>query len=353
MQGASLHPAAQLHAFSVALLRALEVPAADAALVADCLVAANLNGVDTHGVARLPTYLRRLAQGAINPRAVPRVVREFAATAVIDGDNGLGPLAAHLGMQEAIARAKLHGVSYVTVRASNHFSYAAWYCEQAAAAGLMGLCSSGGEPTVAPWGGSQAFFTNSPVAFAAPTSGEPLVVDLATSVASRGNILLAELLGQPIPSDWALDAEGQPTTDAAAALKGSVLPMGGAKGYALIVALEVLNSVLAGGAMAPEVKSQAAQDGKPAGVSHFFIAIHPEALMARDDYLARIDALLARARAAPRADPDHPIRLPGERRRQVAAERSARGIPLPAKLVEELCGAAQRHAAAAEHLLRS
>lgn len=351
MQGARLYPAAQLHAFSVAVMRALEVPAANAALVAECLVAANLNGVDTHGVARLPTYARRLAQGAITPHAVPRVVREFSATAVVDGDNGLGPLAAHLGMQEAIARARAHGVSYVTVRDSNHFSYAAWYCEQAAAAGMMSLCSSGGEPTVAPWGGSQAFFTNSPLAFGAPTSREPLIVDLATSVASRGNILLADLLGQAIPADWALDAKGQPTTDAAAALKGSVLPMAGAKGYALIVALEVLNSVLAGGAMAPEVKSQAAQDGQPAGVPHFFMAIHPEALMDRGEYLARIDALFARVRAAPLADPQHAIRLPGDRRRQVAAERSARGVPLPAKLVEELRGVAHRHAVAAEQLL--
>lgn len=348
---ATRYPAARLHEFSVAALRSLDVPTDHAALVADCLVAASLHGVDTHGMARLPTYLRRLAQGAINARGEPRVVREFAATAVVDGDNALGPLAGHVGMREAIERARRFGIGYVAVRASNHFSYAAWYCEQAAAQGMMGLCSSGGEPTVAPWGGRQAFFTNSPLAFAAPTSTDPLVVDLATSVSSRGNILLAELLGQPIPADWALDADGQPTTDPALALKGSVLPMGGAKGYALIVALEVLNSVLADGVMAPDVKSQAAQDGLPAGVPHCFIAIHPEAMMERAAYLARIDALLERARAAPRADPAHPIRLPGERRRQIAAERAAAGIPLPAKLVDELRAAAQRYAAPAAPLL--
>jgi LDH2 family malate/lactate/ureidoglycolate dehydrogenase len=351
MQSDARYDVARLHGFCAAALEALQVPPAHAALVADCLVAANLHGVDTHGMARLPTYLRRLAQGAINPRAEPRVAREFAATAVVDGDNGLGPLVGHVAMRDAIERARKHGIGYVAVRASNHFSYAAWYCEQAAAQGMMGLCSSGGEPTVAPWGGKHAFFTNSPLAFAAPTSAEPLVVDLATSVSSRGNILLAELLGKPIPPDWALDAEGHPTTEATAALKGSVLPMGGAKGYALIVALEVLNSVLAGGAMAPDIKSQAAQDGLPAGVPHCFIAIHPDALMEREEYLSRIDALCARTRQAPLADAGQPIRLPGERRRQIAAERAAAGIPLPAKLIDELRAAAERYAPSAAGLL--
>jgi LDH2 family malate/lactate/ureidoglycolate dehydrogenase len=345
------YAAADLHRFCVAALHALDVPPAHAGRVADCLVAANLHGVDTHGMARLPTYLRRLAQGAINAQGVPRVVREFAAVAVVDGDNALGPVAGYAGMQEAMARARRHGIGYVTVRASNHFSYAAWYCEQAAAQGLMGICSSGGEPTVAPWGGKHAFFTNSPLAFAAPTSTEPLVVDLATSVSSRGNILLADLLGQPIPGDWALDRDGRPTVDAAAALQGSVLPMGGAKGYALIVALEVLNSVLAGGAMAPDVGSQAAQDGLAAGVPHFFIAIDPRALMDSADYLARIDTLLAKTRAAPAADPSQPIRLPGERRRQTARDRAGAGIPMPAKVIDELLAAADRHAPAARGLL--
>lgn len=341
----------RLHAFCCTALQALGVQADKAAIVADCLVAANLNGVDTHGMARLPTYLRRIAQGAINPKGHPAVATEHAAVAVLDGDNALGPVAAQAGMAEAIARARHHGVSYVTVRRSNHFSYAAWYCEQAAAQGLMGLCSSGGEPTVAPWGGKKAFFTNSPLAFAAPTSHEPLVVDLATSVSSRGNILLANLLGQAIPADWAIDENGQATTDAAAALKGSVLPMGGAKGYALIVALEVLNSVLAGGAMAPNVGSQAAQDGAAADVSHFFIAIDPKALMDQATYLARIDALVADTKDAPLAHCASAIRLPGERRRGIARERNANGIPIPVKVVEELLAAATKFAPDAKGLL--
>jgi LDH2 family malate/lactate/ureidoglycolate dehydrogenase len=351
MEAARRFPATQLHDYCRVALQARGVAAGDAGVVADCLIAANLNGVDTHGVARLPIYLRRLAQGAINSKAQPSFVARHGATAVLDGDNGLGPVVARLGMTEAIARAREHGVSYVTARRSNHFSYAAWYCEQAAAEGLMGLCSSGGEPTVAPWGGKKAFFTNSPLAFAAPTRHEPLVVDLATSVSSRGNILLADMLGQSIPADWAIDAEGRATTNAAAALKGCVLPMGGAKGYALIVALEILNSMLAGGATAPNVGSQAAQDGAAAGVSHFFIAIDPIAMMEKEIYLDRMDALLNATKVAPSADSALPIRLPGERRRDVARERRDHGIPIPSKIVDELRAAAEKFAPDAKEYL--
>lgn len=340
------YAAADLETFCRQALEALGVSAADAATVAACLISASLHGVDTHGIARLPTYMRRMAQGAINAGGRPVVVGGKGASAVIDGGNALGPVAATAAMAEAIRRAKEFGVSYITVRSSNHFSYAAYYCEQAAAQGLIGMCSSGGEPTIAPWGGVNAFFTNSPLALAAPTSGRPIVVDLATSVSSRGNILLADLLGHSIPPDWALDSKGEPTTDAAAALKGSVLPLGGAKGYALIVALEVLNSILAGGATAPDVGSQAGQDGRAADVSHFFLVIDPESIMDRQVYLERIDRLAANSRSATARDPSSPVRMPGDRRRETADERAANGIPVPLKLIEELKAAAQKYAPA-------
>lgn len=344
-------PARALRSFCEALLQALAVPQAGARLVADCLVSANLQGVDTHGMARLPTYARRLREGAIDPKAQPRIATQRGATAIVDGANALGPIAACLAMDVAVQGAREFGIGYTGVRNSNHFSYAAYYCERAAAAGMVGLCSSGGEPTVAPWGGVDAFYTNSPIALAAPTSAEPLVVDLATSVSSRGNILLAKLLGQPIPEGWAVDAQGKPTTDAVAALAGSVLPMGGAKGYALIVALEVLNGVLSGGPFAPHVGSQAAKDGKPAGVPHFFLAIDPEALVGRQAFLERMDALVQATRSARSADPQAPVLVPGERRRAVAAARSREGIPLPEELRAELLSLAAAHAPGAKDYL--
>ena len=343
--------AAALRRFCEAVLTQVDVPDAAAGLVADCLVSANLRGVDTHGVVRLPTYVRRIQQGAIDPRAEPFVAVRRGAVAIVDAANALGPIGAAKGMELAIACARESGIGYVGVRNSNHFSYAAYYCELAANAGMIGLCSSGGEPTVAPWGGIDAFYTNSPVALAAPTSTTPLVVDLATSVTSRGNITLARLLGQTIPEGWAVDATGRPTTDPAAALCGSVLPMGGAKGYALIVALEVLNGVLTGGAFAPEVGSQAAKDARAAGVPHFFLALDPAALIGRQPFLERMDRLVRATHAARASDPAAPVRLPGERRCQVAAERGRDGIPVPHEVRTELLSLAERYAPTAKELL--
>lgn len=340
-----------LRRFCETVLAGVGVPPEAAAVTADCLVSANLQGVDTHGIARLPTYLRRIKQGAIDPRGEPRIDSERGATAILDGANALGPVAGTTAMDVAVRLARHFGIGYAGVRNSNHFSYAAYYCERAARAGTVGVCSSGGEPTVAPWGGVTPFYTNSPIALAAPTSGEPLVVDLATSVSSRGNILLAKLLGKPIPEGWAVDAQGRPTTDAAAALSGSVLPMGGAKGYALIVALEVLNGVLTGGPYAPKVGSQAAQDGKPAGVPHFFMALDPDALIGREAFLERMDALVDSTRSATPSNPEQPILMPGERRRRIAAERSSAGIPLPDELRAELLTIARNDAPVAEALL--
>ena len=340
-----------LRCFCEVVLAGVGVPEKAAALAADCLVTANLQGVDTHGVARLPTYVRRIKEGAIDPRGEPRIVSRHGATAIVDGANALGPVAAAAAMDIAVTSARDLGVGYVGVRNSNHFSYAAYYCERAAREGIVGVCSSGGEPTVAPWGGIDALYTNSPIALAAPTSGDPLVVDLATSVSSRGAILLAKLLGKPIPEGWALDAQGGPTTDAAAALLGSVLPVGGAKGYALIVALEVLNGVLTGGPYAPNVGSQAAKDGKPAGVSHFFLALNPDALIGQQLFLERMDALVNATRSARPSNAEQPVLVPGERRRIVAAERSRAGIPLPEELLSELLGMASRHAPAAKEYL--
>ena len=340
-----------LRRFCEALLTSVDVPRLAAGVVADCLVSSNLHGIDTHGVARLPTYIRRINEGAVDPRGEPTIASRRGAVGLVDGANALGPIAATKAMDLAVQLAREFGIGYVGVRNSNHFSYAAYYCERAAQAGMVGICSSGGEPTVAPWGGVDAFYTNSPIALAAPTRSEPVVIDLATSVSSRGNILLAKLLGKPIPVGWAVDAQGRPTTDAEAALRGSVLPMGGAKGYALIVALEVLNGVITGGTYAPKVGSQAAKDGKPAGVPHFFIALDPDPLIGREQFLERMDDLVKATRAARPADPMRPILVPGDRRRAIAAERRETGIPLPDEVRAELRVLADRHAATARDLL--
>ena len=325
----------KLRSFAETIVFRLGTSKRDARQIADCLVAADLRGIETHGVARLPLYSRRIVSGAVNPR--PKAVKYSSrgAAVAIDGDNGPGPVIGTFAMREAIRRARRYGVGWAGVRNSNHFAHASYYCEAACAVSMIGLASSSGEPSIAPWGGISPFFANNPFALAAPTSTTPVVVDMATSVTARGRIILARQKGTAIPEGWAMDAAGEPTTDPAAALAGSVLPMAGAKGYALIVALEILSGVLTGGAFAPAVHSQ--QDMKhAAGAGQFFVAIDPTAFMDREEFFQRMDRLMEGVHSAPRRSGVDKILLPGERRQSILTENTAKGIPIHPNILAEL-----------------
>ncbi len=233
-------------AFGARVVRAAGARPRDAEKILHLLVEANLQGVDSHGVARLPFYVRRMAKGLINPRPRPRVVRARGACTLLDADNGLGVLVGQQAMDRAVRQARRFGLATVVVRDSNHYGAAGIHCQRAAASGLIGLSTSNGEACLPPWGGRRPFFSNNPFALAAPARRFPVVVDFATSVATRGTLMLARQTGTPIPDGWALDAEGRPTTDPAAASSGSLLPIAGPKGYALAMALEVPYGLLGG-----------------------------------------------------------------------------------------------------------
>jgi LDH2 family malate/lactate/ureidoglycolate dehydrogenase len=334
------------------IFRTIGVPLRDARTVAACLISANLEGVDTHGIARLPAYARRIAGRLANPQPKLRIVRARGGAALMEGDNGLGPVVGVAAMDEAIRRARRYGIAWVGVRNSNHFSYGGFYCARAAGRKMIGLASSSGEPCVAPWGGRIPFFSNNPFALAAPTRTEPIVVDMATSVTSRGHILIARQIGQAIQPGWAIDRAGRPTTDVDAALAGSVLPMAGPKGYALIVALEILTGVLTGGEFAPRVRSQYNDWRRKTGIGQFFAAIDPGVFMPRRQFLERISRLIADVHRSPRQPYVREILLPGERRRRVSLERRRQGIPLHPSIVNELEALAREIGAPVERLLR-
>ena len=322
--------------FGAALLRAAGARPADADRIIHILVEANLQGVDSHGVARLPFYIRRMVKGLINPRPRPRVVRARGACALLDADNGLGVLVGHEAMGRAMRLARRFGVATVVVRNSNHYGAAGIHCERAAARGLIGLSTSNGEACLPPWGGRRPFFSNNPFALAAPTRGFPVVVDFATSVATRGSLMLARQTGTPIPQGWALDAEGRPTTDPAAAASGSLMPIAGPKGYALAMALETLCGLLGGGEYGPGVKSLFANWNEPTRTTHFFQAIDPGAFLPPTLFLDRMDEMVAQIRMAPRSSGVEGIRVPGERRHRLRTERQRQGIPLHPRIAEEL-----------------
>jgi len=318
---------AELRHLAAAALTAREVPDPDAALVADSLVEAELAGQPTHGLLRLPFLLDRLQAGLINPRPAFRTRIDRAATAMLDADNGLGPLAGAHAVTLAAERASVAGVGVVAVRRSNHLGSLAFYLRRLAGLGMVGMAFSNTPPAMPPPGGSRPYLGTNPIAAGFPTSGEPVIVDMATSQVARGHVLQAARMGEPIPEGWALDAAGQPTTDPQAAIGGSLVPLGGDKGFALALLVEVLSGVLSDAAVGPDVSGTVTASDRESNVGHCFVAIDPGAIA--PGFTARMDRLAADLRRMGG-------RVPGDRRHAERARRAAEGIELSDTLLAEL-----------------
>lgn len=325
------------------ILVAHEVPENDAQRVAQCLVLADLRGLASHGVSRLPIYLERLRNGLVNPRPALELQVPAPACANLDGDNGLGFVVATRAMEAAIERADNYGIGMVTAHRSTHFGMAACYLLQAIEAGYIAFVLTNASPGMPVWGGKTPLLGTSPFAFGAPGSGDTpaVVLDMATSVVARGKIRRAAANGEPIPEGWALDKEGNPTTDAQKAYEGVVLPLGGPKGSGLSLMMEVMCGVMSGAAFGGAVGNQYHDFDKPQNVGHCFIAIRPEVFVA-GDYAQRMAELDTRIKAGPLLDPSAPILLPGELEAQREAERRQSGIVLGASDIEALRNEAKR-----------
>ena len=330
--------AEELRTFAQAVLAAVGLSAEDAATTAWALVEANLEGIDTHGISRLALYARRVKAGLAAARPVLNWTHPAPALALLDADNALGPVAAVAALDEAVRLAKDLGVGMVAVAHTNHAGAFAVYTERAAAQGCLALLVGNTPPAVPPWGGKHAFLGTNPLAFATPgpiPADPPVVIDMATSVVARGHIIMAARQGQPIPDGWAIDAEGQPTNDAHAALAGAVLPMAGAKGYALGLMIEILSSVLSGSSWGPHVRSPYDDWSAPTDAGLWCLAIDLQPLMSTETYAQRLGGLLTALHAEPPA-PDQHIRIPGERRAEVRARRTELGIPIDPATQAEL-----------------
>lgn len=326
---------ARLRNFCEEVLARLGVPAEDAAFVADSLVRANLEGADSHGISRLGIYVRRLKEGRISARPEVRIERSGSVLRV-DGDNGLGQVVSHRALNEAVPVARETGIVGIGARNSNHFGTAAYYCQMACREGMALIATTNTPPGIAPWGGKEAYFGTNPIAFGFPTrSGPPVIVDMSSSVVARGKIILADKEGVEIPEGWAIDEEGKETTDPASALKGAMLPLGGAKGYALAFAVEMMSGVLSGAAFGPHVGSIYADGGSAANVGHNFILLDVSRWMQAEDYYEHVDRLLAEVKAVPPAG-ETEVLYPGERRYRAFLENSERGLALPVAVREEL-----------------
>ena len=342
-------PAEQLECFSAAIFRHFGVPEDEARLAASVLSASDLRGIDSHGVARLRTYYDMLAAGRINPRPEPRIVRESASTATYDGDNGLGLVVGPKANDVAMAKAEEAGSGWVSVCNTNHYGIAGYYCLKALEHGLIGWSMTNTTKLVAPlWGGARMLGTN-PIAIAFPAGDEEdIVIDLATCAAAFGKVEIALREGGGIPEGWAIDAAGQTTTDPRAMIEGGALlplgserELGGHKGYALAMAVDVLCCVLSGanwGPFAPPfaLRQEIPERSVGKGIGHFFGAMRIDAFVDPSEFRRQMDDYVRTLRSTPPAPgTDGPL-IPGDPEREAEAERSVHGIPLLGPVVQSL-----------------
>ncbi|KAI0405903.1 Malate/L-lactate dehydrogenase [Xylaria palmicola] len=320
--------AAEARTFVQNVLIGNGVPAPNAEVVARCLVAADLRGIDTHGMNRIPSYMARVRQGVLDPTASPEVKKITPVVAQVDGRNGFGFLAASEGMAVAVDMAREFGIGMVSVKRSNHFGMSAWIVQQAIDAGMMSLVFTNSSPALPPFGGKEKLLGVSPIACGAPGGEEkPFILDMAPSVAARGKIFKAKRRGEKIPLDWALDSEGRPTDDPDAALGGVMQPMGGPKGSGLAIMMDVFSGVLSGSAFAGHVTGPY-DPSKPSDVGHFLIAIKPDLFLSLEDFRERMDYLYQRVTGADKAAGVDRIYFPGEIEQLTQEEREKTGIPL-------------------------
>jgi len=314
-------------------VRALKNAGASRAMAqatAQALVAAEIEGLSGHGLSRVALYAQHLRQGRVDGKARPRIVRKKGAACLVDAAGGLAFPACALAVKEAVKRARRYGVAFAGVTNSHHFGAAAYHLAPVAQAGLVGLAFTNSPSAINAWGGKKAFYGTNPIAAVFPRKGaDPVVVDLSLTEVVRGKIMLYAKEGKPIPLGWAVDKDGNPTTDAKAALTGSLSAIGGVKGTALALMVEVLSVALTGAAFSFENDSYFEPGGKPR-IGHAIIAVDPDALAGADTYFARLEVLVSRMLA------EEGVRLPGARRQQASARARAEGIEIADALLSEL-----------------
>ena len=328
--------------FVARAFESLGVPAGDARSVAGPMVEADLQGYDTHGVFRLRQYVNRLRDGGINPQPRLAVVEEAAATALIDGDNGLGHLALARARDLAIEKAAAAGIGWVGVRNGNHAGPAALYVLPQTRQGMIGLCVAVGSANhVPPFGGSDLLLGTNPIAIAVPAGAQaPFVLDMATTVAAVGKIKTLEQRGEPMPEGWMVGRDGRPLTDPARREEGFLLPIGGPKGYGLALAIGLLAGVLNGAACGRDVVDSTKDTTSPTNTGQFVAAIRVSAFADPDLFGRTVEALFDQMRGSAPLPGHDPVRIPGEGRPAVRDERVAAGIPLHPRLRRELAAIA-------------
>ncbi|HEU4656039.1 MAG TPA: Ldh family oxidoreductase [Capillimicrobium sp.] len=332
--------ASQLETFAAGVLAALGMPDDHARTTAACLVAANLRGLDSHGVLRLLQYEQSIAAGEVRADAAVEVVTAQGASALVDAGGGYGYVPTLLAADLAAECARRHGVGVAGVRHSHHFGMGASYVERLAGEGLIGLVLTNTGPVMSPPGVRVPLVGNNPIAVGIPRRAPhpPIVLDMALSQTAFGRIRLAAAEGREIPLGWAHDRDGQPTTDAGEALAAALLaPAGGHKGFALAFVVDLLTGALTGSRSGTRADAHAHPEG---GVAHLVLALSPALFLEPGAYTDAVEGLVADLMS--HDAPGAPVLLPGDKERATAAARSAGGIPVSEELLDQLRDQAER-----------
>lgn len=338
MADKDLIAADDLSGFVSDALRSKDVPAGDATKVAALMVEADIYGYATHGVFRLRQYLARLDGGGCNPAPAITIAHETVATAVIDGDNGLGHLAMVAARDLAMDKARTAGIGWVGVRRGNHAGPLALYVRPQAEAGLLGMAAGVGSANhVPPYGGTDLLLGTNPIAFSAPSAdADPFVFDMATTVAAMGKIKMLLQQGEPMPEGWMVGPDGKPLTDPARKSEGFLLPIGGPKGFGLSVAIGLLAGVMNGAAFGSDVVDFTNDTASPTNTGQFVVALNPAAFGIEDGFAEQAARVFGEMRASAPLPGHDPVRLPGDGKTAAAAARRRDGLRLKPALMRDL-----------------
>ena len=331
-------PAERIAIFITRAFAAAGVPTADAQTLAALMVEADLRGSDTHGVIRLPLYVRRIRAGGVNPKPNIRVVSERSSTALIDGDNGMGHLVMRRAAEIAIEKAKATGIGWVGARMSNHAGPAALYVTMPLKHDMIGLYFAVGSSNhLPPWGGSETLLGTNPMAVAVPAENEPpIVLDMSPTVAAFGKVRLKAQRGEQMPVGWMIDRQGKPLTDPTRADEGHLLPIGDYKGSGLSLIIGLLAGALNRAALGRDVVDFVKEAGSATNTGQAIAAISIDAFVPADEFKRGIDRLIRDIRNSPRLPGIDRIWLPGEQSHTKLQDRRAHGVPMPKALRESL-----------------
>jgi LDH2 family malate/lactate/ureidoglycolate dehydrogenase len=329
----------RLREIAVHILRGVGSSDDEAVLAADSLVRADMRGIDTHGVYYLKLLADRIAAGMVSLPTHLKVVKQDGTTALIDGGNGLGQMAAHRAMTMSIQNARAFGTGCTLVRNTNHIGILAFYTHMASEQGMGGIAMCNAAPSMAPWGGAESFFGTNPMSIAVPAGpeGPPIVLDMSSSLVARGKIRRAQRMKEEIPLGWAIDEAGIPTTDPGAAMKGTLLPIGGPKGYGLALMIDVLTGVLSGSQYGPNVKTFHQLMG-PTGIGAFLMAIDIEKFMPLERFRDLMASYVTSIKGAKKAKGVSRIYLPGEIEFEKEKQSAKEGIEINSEVAKDLNG---------------